>query len=75
MKKKVVVVVVVVVLIPPSRRSFSTELLNNTLSVTGTVRGKHPWSRLENMELMWCYYKARAAGRGYQKRLKAFWDD
>ena len=60
--------------LPLPTGSSSTGLLNDTRSVTSTVRGKHPWSRLENMELMRCYYEARAAGRGYQKRLKSFWD-
>ena len=54
--------------------SSSTDPSSKARSLLNTVRGKHPWTRLENMELMWCYYKARAAGRGYQKRLKVIWD-
>ena len=61
--------------LPQSSGSLSNGLLSDARSITNTVRGKRPWSRLENMELMWCYYKARAAGRGYQKRLKTLWDD
>jgi len=64
-----------VVSLPQSSGSSSAGLLSDTRSKSITARGKHPWSRLENMELMRCYYKARANGRGYQKRLKALWDD
>jgi len=60
---------------PLSGSSFSTELLSSPRCMTSTVCRKHPWSYLEKMELMYCYYKARAAGRGCQKRLKKIWDD
>ena len=61
--------------VPHSSGSLSAELPSDARSVTKPVRVRRPWSRLENVELMWCYYEARADGRGYQKRLKTLWDN
>ena len=61
--------------LPLSSGSSSTELLSDARSLSTMARGKHPWTHLENMELIRCYYEARAAGRGYQKRLKVIWDN
>jgi len=60
--------------VPLSDGDSSTELLSAERLVCGTVRERRRWSREENCELMRCYYKAKAAGKGYQKRLKEMWD-
>jgi len=61
-------------LLPLPCGSPAIELLNAERSTAATVRGRCRWSREENLELMKCYYLARAAGKGYQKRLKDLWD-
>jgi len=37
-------------------------------------RGRHKWTRDENIELMRCLYLAKQDGKGYQSRLKCLWD-
>ena len=55
--------------LPPSGGDLSTEMSNAERLDCATVHGKHRWSHEENCELMRCYYTAKAAGKGYQKRL------
>ena len=60
--------------LPLSSGGFSTELSGAMRSTNITVHGRRRWSHEENCELMRCYYHARVAGRGYQKRFKDLWD-
>jgi len=41
--------------LPLSSGSSSNEPSSNARTLLNTACGKHPWTRLENMELMWCY--------------------
>ena len=39
------------------------------------TRRQQKWISEENEELMYCYYSAQLAGRGYRCSLKSLWDD
>ena len=61
-------------LLPLPCGSPSIKLLDAERSSATMVRGRRSWSREENLELMKCYYSAKAARKSYQKRLKNLWD-
>jgi len=42
-------------------------------NLMATSTGKHCWTRVENEELLSCYYSSRPSVRGYRKRLYDLW--